>query len=75
MRHGAPRLLPASVLEAFDLVPSVLPGNPAGTILRVMTWASEWARPDLAEPHWHLDRGAASGIAAHRYEMSMTCRR
>jgi GNAT superfamily N-acetyltransferase len=43
-----------TVLEKFDVVPSVLLGNPARTILRVMTWAGEWARRDLAQPHWHL---------------------
>jgi ribosomal protein S18 acetylase RimI-like enzyme len=43
-----------TVLEAVGIVPSAVLGNPAGTILRVMTWVGEWARRDLAEPHWHL---------------------
>jgi GNAT superfamily N-acetyltransferase len=43
-----------TVLEKFGIVPSVVFGTPAGTALRVMTWAGEWARRDLAEPHWHL---------------------
>jgi ribosomal protein S18 acetylase RimI-like enzyme len=43
-----------TVLEKVGIVPSVVLGNPAGTILRVITWVGEWARRDLAEPHWHL---------------------
>jgi GNAT superfamily N-acetyltransferase len=49
-----PAFCQPTVLEKFGIVPSVVLGNPAGTILRVMTWAGEWARRDLAEPHWHL---------------------
>jgi GNAT superfamily N-acetyltransferase len=41
-------------LEKLGMIPSVVLGNPASTILRLMTWAGEWARRDLAEPHWHL---------------------
>jgi len=41
-------------LEKLGMLPSVVFGNPPGTTLRVMTWAGEWARRDLAEPHWHL---------------------
>jgi ribosomal protein S18 acetylase RimI-like enzyme len=43
-----------TMFEKLDMVPSVVFRNPAGTTLRVITWAGEWARRDLAEPHWHL---------------------
>ena len=43
-----------AVLESFCVVPSLVIGNPAATILRVMKWVGEWARRDPVEPHWHL---------------------
>ncbi len=49
-----PALCRPTLLETFGIVPSMALGNPAGTVLRVMAWAGEWARRDLTEPHWHL---------------------
>jgi ribosomal protein S18 acetylase RimI-like enzyme len=43
-----------TALEKLSVVPAVVLGNPAGTALRVLRWAGEWARRDPAEPHWHL---------------------
>jgi len=49
-----PGLCQPTSLEKLTVVRSVAFGNPLGTPMRVLKWASEWARRDLAEPHWHL---------------------
>jgi ribosomal protein S18 acetylase RimI-like enzyme len=49
-----PGLCQPTVLEKLSVVPWVLFGNPLSTIPRVLTWAGEWSRRDLLEPHWHL---------------------
>jgi len=49
-----PTLCQPSLLEKLSVVPSILFGNPVGTPLRVLRWASEWARRDPIETHWHL---------------------
>jgi ribosomal protein S18 acetylase RimI-like enzyme len=41
-------------LEKLSLLPTVVFGTPVGTTRRIMRWGGEWARRDLAEPHWHL---------------------
>src|SRR5215467_13938480 len=42
------------LLEVLGMLPSLVAGNRADTILRIKRWVGEWARWDLAEPHWHL---------------------
>jgi ribosomal protein S18 acetylase RimI-like enzyme len=42
------------LLEVLGMLPSIVAGNRADTILRIKRWVGEWARWDLAEPHWHL---------------------
>jgi GNAT superfamily N-acetyltransferase len=49
-----PGLCQPAVLEKLSVAPSVLFGNPLGTMLRVSTWVGEWSRRDLIERHWHL---------------------
>jgi len=41
-------------LEKIRVLPSAILGNPVGTPVRILRWVGEWARHDLAEPHWHL---------------------
>jgi len=41
-------------LEMLGMLPRVVAGNRIETILRILGWVREWARRDLAEPHWHL---------------------
>jgi ribosomal protein S18 acetylase RimI-like enzyme len=41
-------------LEVLGIVPSLMAGNRPATLVRVKRWVGEWARRDLAEPHWHL---------------------
>jgi len=55
-----------TALEKLRLVPIVMLGNPAGTIPRLVKWAAEWARRDLAEPHWHLGPVAVDPLLQHR---------
>lgn len=43
-----------TVLESFGTFRSVVLGNPAGTLPRLIAWVGEWARRDPAQPHWHL---------------------
>jgi len=49
-----PGLCQPTSLEKLSVIPSVVFGNPLGTPMRLLKWAGEWARRDLAEPHWHL---------------------
>ena len=49
-----PGLCQPTSLEKLTVIPSVVFGNPLGTSMRVLKWASEWARRDPSEPHWHL---------------------
>src|SRR5262245_36965854 len=49
-----PGLCQPTTLEKLSVIPSVVFGNPLGTPVRVLKWVGEWARRDLAEPHWHL---------------------
>lgn len=49
-----PGLCQPTVLQKLSVVPWALFGNPLRTIPRVLTWAGEWSRRDLLEPHWHL---------------------
>ena len=42
------------LLDVLGMLPSLVAGNRADTILRIKRWVGEWARRDLAEPHWHL---------------------
>jgi len=41
-------------LEKLRVIPSVVFGNTPATPMRMLKWVREWARRDLAEPHWHL---------------------
>ncbi|HVH89383.1 MAG TPA: GNAT family N-acetyltransferase [Terriglobales bacterium] len=49
-----PGMCQPTTLEKLRVFPSVVIGNPLGTLLRVLQWAGEWARRDPAESHWHL---------------------
>jgi GNAT superfamily N-acetyltransferase len=49
-----PGLCQPTVLEKLSVVPWVFFDNPLSTMPRVLTWAGEWSRRDLLEPHWHL---------------------
>jgi len=49
-----PGLCQPTLVEKLSVIPSVVFGNPLGTSMRVLKWASEWARRDPSEPHWHL---------------------
>ena len=49
-----PGLCQPTLLEKLSVIPSVIFHNPPSTPMRVLKWADEWARRDLAEPHWHL---------------------
>jgi GNAT superfamily N-acetyltransferase len=40
--------------EVLGMLPSLVAGNCADTILRIKRWIGEWAHRDLAEPHWHI---------------------
>lgn len=40
--------------ERLCMVPAVVLGTSPSTPLRILRWAGQWARRDLAEPHWHL---------------------
>jgi ribosomal protein S18 acetylase RimI-like enzyme len=40
--------------EMLSMLPSLVAGNRAGTVLRLTRWVGKWAHRDLAEPHWHL---------------------
>jgi GNAT superfamily N-acetyltransferase len=42
------------IMEKMRVLPLVLIGNPARTLLRVLAWVGEWSRRDPSEPHWHL---------------------
>ena len=43
-----------TALEKLKLVPTLVIGKPPNTVLRVVKWASTWARHNLVESHWHL---------------------
>jgi ribosomal protein S18 acetylase RimI-like enzyme len=49
-----PGVCQSKLLEKVSVVPSLIFRTPVGTSLRVLSWVSEWARRDPAEPHWHL---------------------
>lgn len=49
-----PGVCQPALLEKVSVARSLVFGNRVGTSLRVMRWASEWARRDPAELHWHL---------------------
>ncbi len=42
------------LLEKVSILPAVALGSAGGTVRRVLTWTSAWARLDPREPHWHL---------------------
>lgn len=41
-------------IEKMRIFPAAVIGNPIPTAFRVLSWASDWARRDPSEPHWHL---------------------
>ena len=49
-----PGLCQPTLMEKLSVIPSVVFDNPLSTPMRVLRWTGEWARRDLAEPHWHL---------------------
>jgi ribosomal protein S18 acetylase RimI-like enzyme len=49
-----PGLCQPTPLEKLSVIPSVVLSNSVVAPMRVLKWVGEWARRDLAEPHWHL---------------------
>jgi ribosomal protein S18 acetylase RimI-like enzyme len=40
--------------EKVRILPTVIIGNPPGTLVRVLSWVGEWSKRDPVESHWHL---------------------
>jgi ribosomal protein S18 acetylase RimI-like enzyme len=43
-----------SIWEKVRILPTVIIGNPPGTLVRVLSWVGEWSKRDPVELHWHL---------------------
>jgi ribosomal protein S18 acetylase RimI-like enzyme len=43
-----------TALEKISMLPVAFFGSGFATPSRLMTWGTEWARRDPAQPHWHL---------------------
>jgi len=46
--------------EKVSILPTVIVGNPARTLIRVLRWVGEWSSRDPIESHWHLGPVAVS---------------